>query len=194
MRRLFDDVKIMAGLLALLWLILIFDLTIDHGALFLDGIVPRTVRGLIGIPLAPLLHAGPAHLIANSGPFFVLGLMVLRQGRQAFVTASLFIIFVGGFATWCIGPANTVHGGASALIFGWFGFLVVSAWRQPQPATVLAAAIAVAWYGAGVLFGLSPLQYGVSWQGHLTGLLAGGLAAYYAFPSVPIRRRSRRRS
>jgi membrane associated rhomboid family serine protease len=191
MRKLFDDLRLMAVLLGVLWVILLFDLTIDHGALFLDGIVPRTTRGLIGIPLAPLLHAGIPHLLANSGPFFVLGMLVLQQGRPVFVKASLFIIFVGGLATWCIGPAGTVHGGASSLIFGWFGFLVASAWRVPLLSTVLAALVAISWYGVGVIFGLSPLQTHVSWQGHLTGLLAGGIAAY-VLPLAPPRRARRR--
>ncbi|MEI9983769.1 MAG: rhomboid family intramembrane serine protease [Aliidongia sp.] len=139
--------------------------------------MPRSPHGLIGIPLAPLLHAGPAHLAANSGPFFVLGLMVLRHGRPVFWMASLVIILVGGFATWCIGPAHSVHIGASSLIFGWFGFVLAAAWRAPRLSSVALAVAALLWYGLAVLFGLSPLQYGVSWQGHLTGLLAGVLAA-----------------
>jgi membrane associated rhomboid family serine protease len=177
MRSLFDDVRLMAGLLALLWLILILDMALFGGRLYVFGIVPRTPEGLIGIPLAPFLHAGPHHLMANSGPFFVLGLMVLRHGRAVFWSASLVIVLLGGFGTWCIGPAHTVHIGASALIFGWFGFVLAAAWRVPRLSSVALAILAILWYGLGVLFGLSPLQYGVSWQGHLTGLLAGICAA-----------------
>jgi membrane associated rhomboid family serine protease len=187
MRRFLDDVELMAGLLLLLWLVLLIDLVLFGGGLFLLGIRPRSLRGLIGIPLAPLLHAGVLHLLANSGPFFVLGLMVLRRGRGVFWAASLIIILLGGFATWCIGPAHSVHAGASALIFGWFGFVVVAAWRAPLLSTIAAALLAVAWYGLGFLFGLSPLQYGISWQGHLTGLLAGGLAACVLPLSEPLR-------
>jgi membrane associated rhomboid family serine protease len=186
MRRFLDDVELMAALLLLLWLVLLIDLFIFGGGLFFLGIRPRSPRGLIGIPLAPLLHAGPLHLLANSGPFFVLGLMVLRRGRGVFWAASLIIILVGGFATWCIGPAHSVHAGASALIFGWFGFIVVAAWRAPLLSTIVAALIAIAWYGLGFLVGLSPLQYGVSWQGHLTGLLAGALAACVLPLSQPL--------
>jgi membrane associated rhomboid family serine protease len=188
MRSFLDDVKLMAGLLALLWAILLIDLLIFGGGLFAYGIVPRSLHGLIGIPLAPLLHASLAHLLGNSGPFFVLGLMMLRQGRSIFVAASLAIIVLGGFATWCIGPANSVHAGASALIFGWFGFLMIAAWRAPRLSTIAVALVAIAWYGLPFLFGLSPLQIGISWQGHLTGLLAGGLAAYFlplSPPAVP---------
>jgi|SRR5579859_617114 len=186
MRGFFDDVRLMAGLLGLLWLVLLIDLAVFHGRLIVFGIVPRKPHGLIGIPLAPLLHAGPSHLAANSGPFFVLGLMVLRHGRRAFWAASLVIVLLGGFATWCIGPAHTVHVGASALIFGWFGFVVVAAWRAPRLSSVAVASLAILWYGLGVVLGLSPLQYGVSWQGHLTGLFAGALAA----SGLPLSRRS----
>jgi membrane associated rhomboid family serine protease len=177
MRSMFDDIRLMAGLLALLWLILIVDIGLFGGRLYVFGIVPRTLDGLIGIPLAPFLHANTRHLMANSGPFFVLGLMVLRQGRAVFWSASAVIVLLGGFGTWCIGPAHSVHIGASSLIFGWFGFVLASAWRTPRLSSVALAILAILWYGLGVVFGLSPLQYGVSWQGHLTGLLAGLCAA-----------------
>ncbi len=173
MRSVYDDIRLMVGLLALLWAILIVDLVVFRGSLDQFGIVPRTTRGLIGIPLAPFLHVGVQHLMANSGPFFVLGLMMLRQGRTVFWSASIAIVLLGGLGTWCIGPAHSVHIGASALIFGWFGFVLASAWRRPQLSTVAFALLAIFWYGLGVVFGLSPLQYGVSWQGHLTGLIAG---------------------
>jgi membrane associated rhomboid family serine protease len=178
MQRLIDDAKLMAGLLGLLWVVLLVDMAVFGGSLVRFGIVPRQLSGLIGILLAPLLHLGPAHLLGNSGPFFVLGLMALRQGRAAFAAASALIIVVGGFATWCIGPAHTVHVGASALIFGWFGFVLAAAWQVPRLTSILAAFLALSWYGFGILFGLSPLQLGVSWQGHLTGLLAGIGAAW----------------
>lgn len=181
MRDFIDDIKLMAALLALLWAILVIDQVLFGGRLFYLGIVPREPRGLIGILLAPLLHANFRHLMANSVPFFTLGLLVLRHGRPVFVAASAAIILLGGLATWCIAPAYSVHAGASALIFGWFGFLVVSAWRAPSLATVAVALLAILWYGLGILFGLSPLQIGVSWQGHLCGLIAGGLAGW----SVP---------
>jgi membrane associated rhomboid family serine protease len=186
MQRLIDDIKLMAGLLALLWAVLLVDMLVFGGSLVRFGIVPRQLSGLIGIPLAPLLHLGPVHLLANSGPFFVLGLLALRQGRAAFAAASTIIIVLGGFATWCIGPAQTVHVGASGLIFGWFGFVVAAAWQTPRLSAVLAAFLALFWYGFGILFGLSPLQLGVSWQGHLTGLLAG-IAAAWVIAGAPRR-------
>jgi|HubBroStandDraft_1064217.scaffolds.fasta_scaffold00015_27 membrane associated rhomboid family serine protease len=186
MQSFLDDIKLMACLLGLLWLVLLANMLLFGGGLFYFGIQPRTLGGLLGIPLAPLLHAGPLHLLANSAPFFVLGLMVLQQGRAIFWTATLVIILVGGFATWCIGPAHSVHAGASALIFGWFAFILVAAWRVPRLSTLAAALLAIAWYGLGFLFGLSPLQIGVSWQGHLTGLLAGGLAACWLPLSPPL--------
>ncbi len=158
MRSVYDDFRLMVGLLALLWAILIADLLLFQGSLDQFGIVPRTPRGLIGIPLAPFLHVGVQHLMGNSGPFFVLGLMVPRQGRLVFWSASSVIVLLGGFGTWCIGPAHSVHIGASALIFGWFGFILASAWRVPRLSTVAFALLAIFWYGLGFVFGLSPLQ------------------------------------
>src|SRR5947209_16709418 len=89
------------------------------GALDADGIVPRQLSGLDGILWAPLLHAGWPHLIANTVPFLVFGYLAMANGIGQFVAVTATIWLLGGLGVWLTGPDNTVHIGASGLIFGW---------------------------------------------------------------------------
>ena len=163
---------------ALMWLIETVDWLLFNGALDGLGIVPRQVGGLRGIPLAPLLHGSFGHLMANTLPFLALGALVrLRHSRQ-FVTVSLIVIAVSGLGTWLFGPPHTVHIGASGLIFGYFAFLLVTAWYERSFSAIALAILVIALYG-GIVWGILPQANGVSWQGHLFGLIGGGLAAHY---------------
>lgn len=166
---------------ALMWLVEIFDWLLFNGALDGLGIVPRDVGGLRGIFLAPLLHGGFGHLAANTLPFLALGLLVrLRHSRQ-FVAVSLIIIAVSGLGTWLFGPPHTVHIGASGLIFGYFAFLLVAAYYERSPGALGLALLVIVFYG-GLLWGALPQGNAISWQGHLFGLIGGGLAAYAVAP------------
>ncbi len=140
------------------------------------GIVPRTVDGLIGIPLMPFLHGSFDHLVVNTAPLAVLGGLVAVQGSRKFWMATVAITLVGGGALWVVGR-NAVHVGASGLIFGYFGYLIARAWYTRSLLAVFIAIVVAVVYG-GILLGVLPFfQQGVSWEGHLTGLIAGVLAA-----------------
>lgn len=135
------------------------------------GILPRSLSGLWGIVFWPFLHAGLKHLLLNTAPFFILGLLVMLQGQGLFLNASWMITVVGGLGVWIFGR-NSMHIGASGLIFGYLGFLVAFGWYSRKAGAVLVAVIAVALYG-GILWGIVPTWGPVSWEGHLFGLLAG---------------------
>ncbi len=166
---------------ALMWLIEMVDWLLFNGALDGLGIVPRDIGGLRGIPLASLLHGGFGHLAANTLPFLALGSLVrLRHSRQ-FVFVSLVVIAVSGLGTWLFAPPHTVHIGASGLIFGYFAFLLVAAYYERSPGALGLALLVIVFYG-GLLWGALPQGNGISWQGHLFGLIGGGLAAYAVAP------------
>lgn len=170
------NVRGMSLALALLWAIEIVDTVALHSSLQRHGIHPRSASGLWGVLTAPFLHAGWGHLSANSIPFLVLGGLARARGRLAFLEATVVIALIGGAGTWLFGGAGTNHIGASGVIFGWFGFLVFSAWYARSLADVVVAALVVFLYG-GLIWGVLPGQPGVSWQGHLFGFLGGWLAA-----------------
>jgi membrane associated rhomboid family serine protease len=164
------------GFVALCWLVSIINWLVFGGRLVAFGIQPREFAGLLGVVWSPLLHANWGHLISNSLPFIVLGGLVLLRDRREFWSASIIIWLCSGLGTWLLGGNNTVHVGASGLVFGYFGLLVARGWFARDIWSVLMALAVFLVYG-GLIWGVFPLQQGVSWQGHLMGLLGGVLAA-----------------
>lgn len=164
------------GGLALLWAIELADTLVLGDTLQRHGIRPRTLSGLWGVLTSPFLHADFGHLIANSGPFVVLGALLRGRGAVAFFESTVVIALVAGLGTWLTGGAGTNHIGASGVIFGWFGYLLLAGWYERSIATVLTSVAVGVAYG-GMIWGVLPTRPGVSWQGHLFGFLGGWLAA-----------------
>lgn len=175
-RHLATYLKILLSFVALLWVLELIDTLFLNQDLNRFGIIPRTTTGLRGILFAPLLHGNLAHLAANTAPLFVLGLLVMLRSLRVFgqVTASSWL--VGGTGTWLTGGFNTLHVGASILIFGYLGYLMASAYYERSLTALLTALIVGLLYGSMIL-SILPLRAGISWQGHLFGLLGGVLVA-----------------
>ena len=167
---------------ALLYIIEIWDNLSGH-RLDENGIRPLESDGLTGIVFAPLLHANWAHLVANTGPALVLGFLMTLAGLSRFIYATAIVWIVGGFGTWLIGNTGappgveTNHIGASGLIFGWLAFLIVFGFFTRKVWEIVVGVVVLFVYG-GVLLGMLPGTFGVSWQGHLCGAIAGVFAAY----------------
>jgi membrane associated rhomboid family serine protease len=140
------------------------------------GIIPRDRRGLIGIPLSPFLHAGFGHLISNTIPLVILGGLVLLSSAKQFLQVSVTIILLGGLGVWLFAIGGN-HIGASGLVFGYFGFIVVRGYFERTIPSLIVAAVVIFMYGGGMLIGMLPVTKGVSWEGHLFGFLAGAFAA-----------------
>lgn len=166
---------------AVLWFIEVADTLLFGGALDGFGVIPRQTAGLKGVFLAPLLHGNFTHLLANTIPFLILGFLVMFRHENRFLAISIIITIISGLGTWLIAPSNTVHIGASALVFGYFAFLVVNAWYERSIAAIVPAAVVIILYG-GLLAGVLPAGNGISWQGHLFGVVGGAVAAYYYSP------------
>jgi membrane associated rhomboid family serine protease len=170
----------------LLYVIELFDSLSGHH-LDNNGIRPLETDGLLGIVFAPLLHSNWQHLIANTGPALILGFLMTLAGLSRFIFASAIIWILGGFGTWLIGNAGaptyqgihveTNHIGASGLIFGWLTFLLVFGFFTRNVWEIVVGVIVLFVYGS-VLLGVLPGTFGVSWQGHLCGAIAGVVAAY----------------
>ena len=134
--------------------------------------------GLWGILWAPFLHRGFQHLIANTGPILILGsIILLSRPLRDFFTVTIIVVFVGGLGTWLIGPTDSVHLGASGLIFGYFGFLLLSAYFERSCRSIAIALVVLLLY-SGIIWGVLPQGNGISWQTHLFGFVGGWIAAY----------------
>ncbi|WP_327593906.1 rhomboid family intramembrane serine protease [Streptomyces chartreusis] len=169
--------KLMAGWVALLWLLEVADVISGH-ALDGFGIVPRTPSELVDVVPAAFIHFGFAHVAANSVPLLVLGFLAALGGIRRFAAVCALIVVADGLGVWLISPSGTNTAGASGLIFGLFGFLLVTGFVERRPLGVLAGLLVAAVWGGSILAGLAPTQSGVSWQGHLVGLVAGVAAAF----------------
>ena len=93
-----------------------------------------------------------------------------------FWIVTLLTTIIGGLGVWLFGPTNSVHIGASILIFGYLGFLLLRGYFQKQIISICVSILIFCLYG-GLIIGLLPSQPGISWQGHLFGFLGGALAA-----------------
>ena len=146
------------------------------GALLRFGIVPRTGDGLIGMFAAPFLHANLAHLTANTVSFLLFGWLVMLRDRRHFGVVTLMAMLGSGLLSWTLGAPGSVHIGASGVVFGYFGFLLLAGFYARSAGSILLSlAVAVLW--GGTVFGVLPGTPGISWQGHLGGFIGGVLAA-----------------
>jgi len=142
------------------------------------GLRPRQLEGLRGILFMPFLHGNLTHLIANSGTLLVLLAAALSFSRKLTFIALMVITFIGGGLVWLFGGPNTVHIGASGIIFGLIGFLMfIGIFRREWKALFFSIVIFL-FYG-GALLSLVTYMPGVSWTGHFFGFLSGILAAWW---------------
>jgi membrane associated rhomboid family serine protease len=160
----------------LLYVVELADVIADHR---LDrlGVEPRSADGLWGILFAPVLHGGWTHLEANTVPALVLGFLVLFSGIAKGLEATAVIWVVGGVGVWLVAPTNSIHLGASVLIFGWLVYLMLRGIWTRRVGQIILGIMLFLLYGT-LLLGVLPGQPGISWQGHLFGAVGGGLAAW----------------
>ena len=141
------------------------------------GIRPRSVDGLIGIPLVIFLHGNLNHLLSNIVPIFILGMLLRSYGKVYFANTTIGLTLLSGLLTWIFSPSGLLVG-ASGLVFAYFSYLIAKAIRNKTPLTILIALVVVVTYGY-LFFSLASIQQGVSWTGHACGFASGILLALY---------------
>jgi len=163
------------GFVGLCWLVFLVNNLMLRGYFSQFGIIPRTLGGLVGIVLAPLLHASFHHLLANTVPLLILGSIISLRSPRAYISITIAGTIIGGALTWLLAHRGC-HIGASGLVFCYFGYVMGHAWFQRSVMNILLALACGFIYG-GLIWGLSPFQTGVSWEAHGAGLVAGVLLA-----------------
>src|SRR5580693_297843 len=116
---------VMVGVLALLWLIQIINFADHYNLTYEYGIRGRDVASLPDIITAPFLHFSWAHIEGNSGPLFIFGFLAAYRGVARFAWVSALIVLVSGLAAWFAEAPHTVGAGASGVVFGYFGYIMV---------------------------------------------------------------------
>jgi membrane associated rhomboid family serine protease len=167
--------KILVIILAIVWGVFIIT-EISGKKLLVFGIIPRHTIGLPGIVLSPFLHANFNHIFFNSIPLIVLSNFILFYGLSYYIAVTIAITLLSGFLTWMFAKPG-IHVGASGVITGYWGLLVMDAYQQGTLMSIILGVICI-YYFAGIFFGIFPREKGVSWEGHLFGLLAGVATSY----------------
>jgi membrane associated rhomboid family serine protease len=175
-----ENVKFVLFIAAALWVVHVITWLINwalHFNLNTLGILPRTVKGLIGIIFSPFLHANLFHLIGNTIPLLVLSLLLVVFYEKIAPAVIGIVVVVGGGLVWLLGRSS-YHIGASGVIYGIAAFLIVYGFIKKNVVSIILAVIVAFLYGGSMLSGLLPVRGFVSWESHLFSAAAGVFAAY----------------
>ena len=166
---------LVVAMVALMWITETVD-QIGFGNLDEHGIRPRDAGGLPAILTAPFLHVGFGHLVSNTVPFAVMGVAIALGGLLRVALVTLVVTLISGFGTWLIAASNSVHLGASGVVFGYATYLVARGLLSRRLTELAVGALVAGIWGFGLLQGLLP-QERISWQAHLFGAIGGVVAA-----------------
>jgi membrane associated rhomboid family serine protease len=172
-----DALVVMVSFLALIWILQVFNWA-DGYRLDADfSILPHHVSRLPDIFTAPFLHFSWQHIEGNSVPLFVLGFLAAYRGIVKFLLVTLIVAVISGFGVWLFQSGNESTVGASGLIFGYFGYVLVRGIFDRNLLDIGVGIVAGALYWT-ILSVAIPGTPGISWIGHLTGLIGGVIAAW----------------
>jgi membrane associated rhomboid family serine protease len=159
----------------LLWVIYYVTYLIDVPA-FKLGILPRNISGLVGIFTSPLIHGSFSHLMSNTAPLVFMGIGIFYFYPK--VAYKVFTIaYLGtGILVW-IFAREVYHIGASGIIYGFVSFLFFSGIFRKDNRSIALALVVIFLYG-GLIWGVLPIEKGVSWESHLFGAIAGTITSF----------------
>ena len=164
-------VFVMVGFLAILWIIQVGNAA-DHYQLTMNyGIRPHDVRSLPDIVVAPFLHVSWTHIESNSGPLFIFGFLAAYRGVVRFLGLTGLVILVSGFAAWFFGAPGTIGAGASGVVFGYLGYILVRGFFDRRGIDILLGLVMALCFA--YQFTVLLPHNGIGWQAHIGGLAAG---------------------
>src|SRR5262245_19631165 len=162
---------VMVGVLLVIWGLQIANWADSYALSQSYGIRPRDAGSLPYILTAPFLHFSWAHIEGNSGPLFIFGFLAAYRGVTKFIWVTVLILLTSGLAAWLAGPANTVGAGASGLVFGYFGYIMVRGFFDRHVIAMVIGAIMALCFA--YQFAVLLPHAGIGWHAHLGGLTGG---------------------
>ena len=185
-RKNLTSLKFSAIVLIIIWSVKIFEIVFDYD--FTEyGVLPRKFNGLKGILFSPLKHSDVNHLLSNSLPVIILCVLIFNFYNQIAKKIFIYLYFISGLWLWCIGR-ESFHIGASGLIYAMASFLFFSGILRKNSQLSAVALLVIFIYG-GLFWGLFPIHKNVSWEGHLTGFIAGILVSFIFRKDGPKRKK-----
>jgi membrane associated rhomboid family serine protease len=167
---------VMVGVLALLWAIQVINFADHYNLTYSYGIMPRDLGRLPDILSAPFLHFSWSHIEGNSGPLFIFGFLAAYRGLGKFALVSLAVVLTSGFAAWIFESPGSVGAGASGVVFGYFGYIMVRGIFDRRAVDVLIGAVMALCFA--YQFSVLLPHQGIGWQAHVGGLVGGVLSGW----------------
>src|SRR5215471_5327267 len=165
---------VMTGILVVIWALQIANYADSYNLTHSYGIAPRHVSSLPDILFAPLLHFSWTHIEGNSGPLFIFGFLAAYRGLGKFAAVTAIVVLTSGLAAWFFEATNSVGAGASGVVFGYFGYIMVRGLFDRHVIDLLLGAVMALCFAYQFAV-LLPHQH-VGWQAHIGGLV-GGIAS-----------------
>jgi membrane associated rhomboid family serine protease len=167
----------MGIILVVIWVVQFVNVADSYGLDQSFGINPHVISSLPDIFTAPLLHLNWQHIEGNSVPLLVLGFLAAYRGLRKFAWVTVSIIVVSGLFVWLAAPSGEVTVGASGVIAGWLGYVLLRGFFDRSKVDIVIGVVAGLLYlGA---FDFLPNSAGISWQDHLGGLVCGMACAWF---------------
>jgi len=160
--------------LSICWLIKISEYVFEINLSTL-GVYPLKLKGVPGIFLSPLIHGDFNHLIANSIPLLTLSIGLFYFYHKISYKIFFLIYIITGIWVW-FGAREAYHIGASGVVYGLASFIFVSGVIRNSVQLMSIALIVVFLYGS-MVWGILPIEEGVSWESHLLGSVSGLILA-----------------
>tara|TARA_B100000214_G_scaffold123275_1_gene87384 strand:- start:13510 stop:14178 length:669 start_codon:yes stop_codon:yes gene_type:complete len=151
------------------------------------GVYPQKINGLKGVLFSPFIHKDLTHLLNNSYPILILGVLLFSVYKKIASEIFIWLFFISGFWLWIIGRP-LFHVGASGIIYALASFLFVSGIIRKNSKLAAISMIVVFLYGS-MIWGILPTNDTVSWEGHLSGFMAGILVALFYKNQGPKRKK-----
>ena len=170
------------GLTFLIWLV--FAIEIRYNFNFNTfGVYPRRVKGILGILLSPFIHSNISHLYSNTFPLLILSSALFYFYNRIAVKVLVLGLFLSGISTWLIGRPS-YHIGASGIIYMLFSFIFFKGIITKHYRLIALSLLVVFIYGSMIWYTM-PIEKGISWEGHLSGFVVGGMLSLFFKSSMP---------
>lgn len=168
---------VMVGFLMVIWLVQIINAATGYELSYDYGIHAREAGSLPEIFSAPFLHFSWSHIEGNSGPLFIFGFLAAYRGVKRFLGVTALVVVGSGLGAWFTAGADTVGAGASGVVFGYFGYIIVRGLFDRRPIDIVLGLVMALCFAYQFSL-LIPAGEGIGWQAHLFGFITGVLGGW----------------
>ncbi len=175
-RKFYHSLVFPTFFLLLIWTIKITEIGLEINFAHM-GLFPLKLSGLKGIFLSPIIHADFKHLFDNSVPLFFLSVAIFYFYRPVAYRVFFLVWLISGIIVW-LTARPAYHIGASGLVYGFASFVFFSGIIRNN-INLLAISLLVVFLYGGLIWGIFPYDFRVSWESHLVGGMSGLAMAFY---------------